>query len=232
MPRKKSAESSHSSLSENSKKQTAARPARKPQKQVTAKAKAPKGTALATKDQEPPPPGRARYQLRGPELAPEVRSSGIMAASPIFNATGVMASLQKNLAGEKASSDSLMLAVDEQVARVQAGDMSEVEGMLLSQALSLQTIYASLARRATSQEYLKQYQTYFTLALKAQAQSRATLEALIELKHPRHPATFVRQANIAHGPQQVNQHMYAPMQAHKRAPAGDLQPEPNRLLEG
>ena len=41
------------------------------------------------------------------------------------------------------------------------------------------------------------------MALKAQAQIRATNSALVDLKYPRQ-ATFVKQANIAHGPQQVN----------------------------
>jgi hypothetical protein len=40
-------------------------------------------------------------------------------------------------------------------------------------------------------------------ALKAQNQSRATLQALIQLKQPSQ-TTFVRQANIAQGHQQVN----------------------------
>lgn len=39
-------------------------------------------------------------------------------------------------------------------------------------------------------------------ALRAQAQSRATLETLAAIKNP--PAVFAGQANIAHGPQQVN----------------------------
>ena len=41
------------------------------------------------------------------------------------------------------------------------------------------------------------------LALKAQAQSRATLSALVDLKHPRQ-TTFVKQANITNGLQQIN----------------------------
>lgn len=161
-----------------------------------------------------------------------------MASSAVFNATAVMAPLQKNLAGESATSDSLMLAVDEQVERVQAGDMSEVEAMLLSQAISLQTTYASLARKAAAQEYLKTYQVHMTLALKAQAQSRATLEALIELKHPRHPPTFVKQANIANGPQQVNQYGATPpngefREQYAQAPARteNVETAPNKLLE-
>lgn len=40
------------------------------------------------------------------------------------------------------------------------------------------------------------------LALRAQNQSRATLETLGNIKQPR--AVFVKQANIAHGHQQVN----------------------------
>ena len=41
--------------------------------------------------------------------------------------------------------------------------------------MTLETIFTSLARRATSQEYLKQFQAYLGMALKAQAQCRATL---------------------------------------------------------
>jgi hypothetical protein len=41
------------------------------------------------------------------------------------------------------------------------------------------------------------------LALKAQRQCRATIETLVMAKNPA-PVTFVKQANVAHGPQQVN----------------------------
>jgi hypothetical protein len=41
------------------------------------------------------------------------------------------------------------------------------------------------------------------LAFKAQSQSRATIETLAAIKNP--PVVFTRQANIANGPQQVNQ---------------------------
>lgn len=89
------------------------------------------------------------------------------------------------------------------VEKVQGGDMRPVEAMLYGQAMTLETIFTSLARRATSQEYLKQFQAYLGLALKAQAQCRATLEALAEIKNPR-PVAFVKQANISGGHQQVN----------------------------
>lgn len=91
----------------------------------------------------------------------------------------------------------------ERVKKVQGGDMQPVEAMLMGQAMTLETIFTSLARRATSQEYLKQFQAYLGMALKAQAQCRATLEALAEIKNPR-PVLIAKQANVANGPQQVN----------------------------
>ena len=89
------------------------------------------------------------------------------------------------------------------VEKVQGGDMRPIEVMLYGQAMTLETIFTSLARQAASQEYLKHLQVYMGLAFKAQAQCRATLEALAEIKNPR-PVAFVKQANITNGPQQVN----------------------------
>lgn len=91
----------------------------------------------------------------------------------------------------------------ERIKQVQAGDMSSVEAMLYGQAMTLQTMFTSLARQAASETGLKQYQAKLTFALKAQAQCRSTLEALAEIKNPR-PVSFVKQANISNGPQQVN----------------------------
>jgi hypothetical protein len=88
------------------------------------------------------------------------------------------------------------------IEKLNDGDMKGIEAMLYGQAHALQSIFVSLARRAAKQEYLKQYGLYLGLALKAQAQCRATLETLAEVKQPK-PATFVRQQNVAYQ-QQVN----------------------------
>ena len=106
----------------------------------------------------------------------------------------------------------LLDGLRERVNKVQGGDMQPVEAMLFAQAMTLETIFTSLARRATSQEYLKQFQAYLGLALKAQAQCRATLEALAEIKNPR-PVAFVKQANISGGHQQVNNGVQPAQQA-------------------
>ncbi len=91
----------------------------------------------------------------------------------------------------------------EQVAAVNNGDLKRADGMLISQAHTLDALFNSLARRAHAQDQLKQYETHFRLALKAQSQCRATLETLAEIKNPMAGA-YVRQANIAAGHQQVN----------------------------
>ena len=65
-------------------------------------------------------------------------------------------------------------------------------------------------------------ETYLRLALKAQAQCRTTWESLAEIKNPRAVA-FVRQANIAHGPQQVNNGTVASQDAPTRAEKSENQ---------
>lgn len=120
----------------------------------------------------------------------------------------------------------LLKGLQEGTEKVQGGDMRPVEAMLYGQAVTLETIFTSLARRATTQEYLKQFQAYLGLALKAQAQCRATLEALAEIKNPR-PVAFVKQANISGGHQQVVNN--APVSA--AAHAEEIATPQNGLLE-
>ena len=94
-------------------------------------------------------------------------------------------------------------ALSDKIATIQNGDMQPIEAMLTGQAQALQTMFVSLGRQAVTKTGLQQYTAFMNLALKAQAQSRATIQALIELKYPKQ-ATFVKQANISNGNQQVN----------------------------
>ena len=88
---------------------------------------------------------------------------------------------------------------------VHGGSLARAESMLIAQAHSLEAIFTNMARRAAlnAGEYRDSCETYLKLALRAQSQCRATLETLATIKNPPHVA-FVKQANIAHGPQQVN----------------------------
>lgn len=123
----------------------------------------------------------------------------------------------------------LMQAKTEQVRN---GDLSGPEEILTAQAVALDVIFTEMARRAALNmgEHLQATDTYMRLAMRAQGQCRATLQTLGELKNPRQVA-FVKQANIAHGHQQVNNHSEACVYPH----TGDfstnkLSGESNELL--
>ena len=93
---------------------------------------------------------------------------------------------------------------------VHGGDLREAETALISQATVLQALFLELTRRAglNMGEHLDATETYMKLALKAQNQSRMTLETLAAIKNP--PIVYAKQANFANGPQQVNNGVAAP----------------------
>lgn len=94
---------------------------------------------------------------------------------------------------------------DEITGVVRDDDMSRPETMLMAQAMSLEAIFNRFAELAAMNiEKLSVAEGLMRMALKAQGQCTQTLRVLGELKNPRAPATFVKQANIANGPQQVN----------------------------
>ena len=118
--------------------------------------------------------------------------------------------------------------------RVQSGDMADMEALLVGQALSLQamfTKYGGLINANTNN--LKACQAVFNMAMKAQAQSRATVQALVELKYPK-SVVITKQANITNGNQQVNNGVDVNYQSstrtHARAHAQANTIEQNELL--
>jgi hypothetical protein len=112
-------------------------------------------------------------------------------------------------------------------ATVNDGDLSTMESMLIGQATALQTIFASLARRAQAQTQQRHLEAFLGLALKAQSQSRATIATLVELKYPRQVA-FVKQTNVSHGPQQVNNRLDPGAGSRME----EIQSQRNKLLVG
>ena len=98
----------------------------------------------------------------------------------------------------------LIKALSEQTKAVISRDVGRAEAMLAVQAHTLDAIFNNLARRAMGAELLRiSSRAYLKLGLRAQAQCRSTWEAISEIQNPR-VAGFVQQANISHGPQQVN----------------------------
>ncbi len=119
-----------------------------------------------------------------------------------FLSTAVRESFDIGL-GDDFSFQANMKVLERAIRQIESGDLSKIEEMYISQAVALEVMFTSLARRAKAQDKLLQYETHMRFALKAQNQSRATLQALVQLKQPSQ-TTFVKQANIAQGLQQVN----------------------------
>lgn len=153
----------------------------------------------------------AKAKVKPPVVATMERTELVskLALRPSANGAAVVEAYSKGSFGA-ADIGVLIDELRDQSSKVESGDMQYCEAMLVGQANALQAIFVSLARRAVNQEYLKQYETYLRLALKAQNQSRMTLETLATIKNP--PVVFAKQANINQGSgnQQVNNGTTAP----------------------
>jgi hypothetical protein len=130
-------------------------------------------------------------------------------------------------------SDLAALAVQLEIGMNDVGenDLSSCEAMLYCQAHALQRIFIELASEAAfhvKEGWFPNYEAHMRLALKAQGQCRATVETLAQIKNP--PVVFARQANIAQGPQQVNNNGMMPA-GEPRAGAGKNEKPQNKLLE-
>lgn len=127
---------------------------------------------------------------------------------------------------DRLEASDLLAEVRRQAAKVNRGDLRQLETMLLGQALALETMFTDLAHRARLQEGFKAMEAMTRLALKAQAQSRATVEAIGNL---RNPVQLIRQANFAQGHQQVINEAVVPPPRTQRARKN--RSAPNELLE-
>jgi hypothetical protein len=146
-------------------------------------------------------------------LGSQVPHATELLTGSIFPATAVVGAYLKT------SEDPLdiMKALNARTQAIHDGDLDEVQSMLMSQAIALQAMFTDLACRAARQDSFSNTQILTQLALKAQAGSRATLQALADLKKPRQIA-FVQQANVAHN-QQINNGLLQPGQTFTPEPA-------------
>jgi hypothetical protein len=119
--------------------------------------------------------------------------------------------------------------LENQCKAVADGNLARGESMLVAQAHTLDALFNHLAvlaahnlsGSASSGEML------YRLAFRAQAQCRANIEALAEIKNPR-TVSFVKQANIAAGNQQVNNGDNVTVRAGARTRENEI--PPNKLL--
>lgn len=157
-----------------------------------------------------------------PQETPEAAIAAIVVAGLATNAATVIAVSKHHFADVDLTE--CLEALKNAAERVNRGDLRDAEALLMAQAVTLNALFTQLVNRAQMNigAHLDAADRYMRLALKAQSQCRGTLETLAAIKNP--PTVFARQANIAHGPQQVNNSVTLPR-------AGNSESEPNKLLE-
>jgi hypothetical protein len=188
---------------------------------------------MATRKTKPQPAEKPKGRSEArPVAAPDPEQSEAlarMAMRPSVNAAAVMSAYTTQLGLKDADIGALMDRLSEDVKDVWAGDMKRAEAMLFAQAHALQAIFMTLARRASTQEYLKQWEAYLRMGLKAQNQCRMTLETLATIKNP--PVVIARQANINNGGQQQVNNGAAAAPGQAATHAANATTAPTELLE-
>jgi hypothetical protein len=82
--------------------------------------------------------------------------------------------------------------IAEQFTQVRAGDITAVESMLYSQAMTLQSAFNQWIVSASCQQRPEEAERFAHLALRAQDQCRKTLATLTEIKNPKRSTTFIK----------------------------------------
>src|SRR5262245_32938187 len=103
--------------------------------------------------------------------------ANVCVASVAANAAiGVRAS--QSLLGEIDLPETMAALTDLVRRATKEADFSHIEGMLVAQAVTLNTLFTHLVQKGLGAEDLDQRDTYMRLALRAQGQCRATFESL------------------------------------------------------
>ncbi len=166
---------------------------------MTLKTSKPAKTKAATPTAPTPKSRRLELEKR-PGVTEDRLIADLVAEGEATNASNALRFVQAEH-GELSLTD-MLKALHAQGEAINRGDLSAAERMLNSQAVALNAIFGELARRAALNmgTHLQATEMYMRLALKAQTQSRATVETLAAIKNP--PVVFARQANINNGGQQ------------------------------
>ena len=157
--------------------------------------------------QPPPKKIHAPLEIR-PKLGEDVDVvSAKVLTGPIVPSANAIKWFGRGTLGDDISINSYAAALTDAAQEVNSNDFKQVEAMLMGQAMALNVIFGDLTCRSGNylngrSECLPVIETYFKMALKAQNQCRMTLETLSNIKNP--PVVYAKQANIANGPQQVN----------------------------
>lgn len=123
-----------------------------------------------------------------------------MTINSVYVAADAIKSLHSN--GQLLDVGEIMDELLNKAQKVDKNNLIEIENMLFFQAKTLEYLFYDALKKLVDLNMMDHIQMYIDIAFKAQALSRKTLMALVELKHPRH-LTFIKQQNNAIN-QQIN----------------------------
>lgn len=138
----------------------------------------------------------------------------------------ILPAMQDSETGEKVnpSLSSVLSYLVQQTTTVKAGGLDTVEDVLLSQMLVLDALFHKSLLAAQASPSLDHHNIHMNIALKAQAQTRTTAEAIAAIKSPR---TYIHQQNMAYRP---NVHTGTVVQNFGSVESGEIPKSTNELL--
>ena len=108
---------------------------------------------------------KPQMMAKFPEQTPEALARAAMVLRPSANAAAVVHEYSKPF-GEQ-DMGALVEELAASIEQVQGGNMKRCEAMLMGQAHALQSIFMNFSRRALAQEYQKNLESFFRMAMKA-----------------------------------------------------------------
>lgn len=157
-------------------------------------------------------PRKAVPNAKGETERETGRNYAALLTSPALAAFRVINGVElKSGLGEQIDVPTMLSELRDQAAAVNDGNLRQAEAMLMNQATALQSLFSRLAERGMGCDTATAFECNMRMALRAQAQCRATLETLAAIKNP--PVLFAKQANLTTGPQQINNGVLAPSRA-------------------
>lgn len=159
-------------------------------------------TAKASKPKAPAKGGKDQLTVKSEPDKSEARNLADVALSAAANGMASTRLFARGSFGELGTTELFESQIDRCKA-ARAGDLGNQKAMLAAQADALNSIFTEMARRAALNmgDYLGATETYMRLGLKAQAQCRATIEALDSLTSGR--VQTVKHVHVSEGGQAI-----------------------------
>jgi hypothetical protein len=159
-------------------------------------------TAKAKHSKAPAKGGKDKLTVQSEPDKSDARSRADIALNPAANGMAATRLFARGSFGDLPTNELFEAHIDWCKA-AKAGDLSHQKAMLAAQADALNSIFTEMARRAALNmgEYIGATETYLRLGLKAQAQCRATIEALDSLTSGR--VQTVKHVHVNEGGQAI-----------------------------